>query len=37
MDTLFALVILTLIRLIVPFGLVISLGTLLERRKTAYS
>jgi hypothetical protein len=37
MDTLIALVILALTRLFIPFGLLILLGTILGRRRTAYS
>jgi hypothetical protein len=37
MDTFIALVILTLTRLVVPFSLIILLGTLIGRRRTAQS
>jgi hypothetical protein len=37
MDTLIAMVVLTLTRLVIPFGLVILIGALLGRRWTAIS
>ena len=36
MNALMTLAILTLLRLVIPFGLVLLLGTLVERRKAAY-
>jgi hypothetical protein len=36
MDAIFAIVLLTLIRLVIPFGLVLLIGSLIERRSLRY-
>jgi hypothetical protein len=35
MDAVFAIVILTILRLVLPIGLLLTIGTLIERRRAA--